>query len=97
MGESWAEATLHYETFTGTVRWDLGLQARLTLRVDPDRPVTTTLPATPAASIRCAVPVERVRLKGFSPYSQGNAASEVPALRFRWASELVIEFGVPSN
>lgn len=48
---------------------------------------------------RIALPlgVERVRLKGFSPYSEGNAASEVPALRFRWASELVIEFGVPSN
>ncbi len=91
MGETWAEATLHYESFTGTLRWDLGPQARLTLRVDTDRPVVTTLPATATSLIHCAVPAESVRLKGFSPYSQGNAAPEIPAVRFRWEKELVIE------
>lgn len=97
MGDAWAEATLHYETFTATLRWDLGPRARLTLRVDTDRPVVTTLPVTAAAAacLRSPVPVETVRLKGFSPYSQGNAADEVPALRFRWQKELVLEFGVP--
>ena len=92
MGGTFAEATLAYETFTGTLRWDLGPEARLTLRVDTDRPVVTTLPATDAACLHASVPVERVRLKGFSPYSQGNVAPEVPALRFRWKKELVIEF-----
>ncbi len=93
VGTTWAEVTLHYETFTGALRWDIGQQARLTLRVDTDRPVVTTLPATRAASIRSDVPLETVCLKGFSPYSQGNAAPEIPALRFRWEKELVIEFG----
>ena len=95
MGDDWAEATLYYETFAATLRWDLGPHARLTLRVDTDRPVVTTLPATTAACVLSPVPVETVRLKGFSPYSDGNAADAVPALRFRWEKELVIEFGVP--
>jgi len=97
MGETWAEATLHYETFTGTLRWDLGSRARLTLRVDTDRPVITTLPAASAAVIRSAVPIETVRLKGFSPYTQGNAVPEVPAIRLRWKKELAVEFGVPDS
>ncbi|MEI7436838.1 MAG: hypothetical protein WCL16_08555 [bacterium] len=95
IGEAWAEATLYYETFTGTLRWDLGLQARLTLRVDTDRPVITTLPATRAAAVCSAVPVEVVSLKGFSPYSMGNTSPEVPALQFRWEKELVLEFAAP--
>lgn len=97
LGQAWAEAVLCYETFTATLRWDLGVQARLTLRVDTDRPVVTTLPATRAASIRSAVPAETVRLKGFSPYSQGNSAPEVPALQFRWEKELVVEFAIPTG
>jgi hypothetical protein len=97
MDDAWAEATLHYETFTGTLRWDIGPQARLTLRADTEQPVVTTLPCTCAASVRSAVPFEKVHLKGFSPYSQGNAAPEVPALRFRWQKELVIEFGPPCS
>ncbi len=92
MGAEWAEATLHYETFTGTLRWDIGKTARLTLRADTDEAIVTTLPATEAASVRCAVPVERVRLRGFSPYSAGNEAPEVPALRLRWRKEVALEF-----
>lgn len=92
MGDGWAEATLFYETFTATLRWDLGVRARLTLRVDTDRPVVTTLPATEAAQVQASVPAERVQLNGFSPYRQGNAADDVPALRFRWEKELVVEF-----
>jgi hypothetical protein len=92
MGPAWAEAALHYESFRGTMRWDLGATARLTLRVDTDRPVVTTLPASPSATFRCAVPAERVHLPGFSPYTQANAAPTVPALRFEWRRELVIDF-----
>jgi hypothetical protein len=93
MDEDWAEATLNYETFTGTLRWDLGPAARLTLRADTDRPVVTTLPSKIDALVNASAPVETVRLKGFSPYSQGNAGPEVSALRFRWEKELIVEFG----
>lgn len=92
MGHDWAEATLYYATFTAIARWDIGASARLTLRVDTDRPVVTTLPATDAATCRASVPSERVKLKGFSPYSQGNIAEEVQALRFKWEKELIVEF-----
>jgi hypothetical protein len=94
LGSGWAEAILPYESFTGVIRWDLGVRARLTLRVDTDRPVTTTLPANPATAVHCATPFEAVRLKGFSPYSQENVAPEVPALRFQWRRELVVDFAV---
>lgn len=94
-GADWAEARLCYATFQATARWDLGAQARLTLRVDTDRPVVTTLPAAPTAHVRAAVPAERVMLRGFSPYSRGNAAPEIPALRFAWKKELVLEFDAP--
>ena len=92
LGGDWAEATLNYETFTGTLRWDLGRVARLTLRVDTDRPVVTTLPTGIDALKSSSVAAETVRLKGFTPYSQGNAGPEVPALRFTWEKELTIEF-----
>jgi len=93
-GDAWAEATLHYDTFDGTLRWDLGPSPRLTLRVDTDRAVVTTLPVGNAACIRSATPFRPVQLRGFSPYSQGNAAEAVPAVRFNWEKELVLDFDV---
>ncbi len=94
MGDSWAEAKLFYAAFAGTLRWDIGAGARLTLQVDADQPVITTLPANEIAMklISSAVTPEPVALKGFSPYSRGNAAPDVFALRFRWRHELKIEF-----
>jgi hypothetical protein len=94
MGENWAEATLYYETFTGTLRWDLGANARLTLEVDTDRPVITVLPVVRTVPIRSSVPADTITLKGFSPYNQRNDAPEVPALQFQWQRELVVEFSV---
>ncbi len=90
-----AEAVLHYETFEATIVWDLaGETPRLTLRVDTDGPVTTTLTVGAAEAVRVPVPVERVDLQGFSPYSAGNADAAVPAIRFTWRGEVTLEFAV---
>ena len=97
MGDAWAEARCRYASFTATLRWDLARTARLTLRVDTDRPVTTTLPAAPGLQVRASHPLEPVRLTGFSPYRQGNAEDDVPALRATWTRELTMEFDVPGE
>jgi hypothetical protein len=92
MGHDWAEATLHYRTFAARLRWDISASARLTLSVGADEEVTTTLPTGENASLSCDIPHEAVTLTGFSPYSQGNIAADVNAVRFRWRKRLVIEF-----
>ena len=87
-----ADATLHYCTYGATIRWELARRARLTLAVDTAREVTTTLPIRDAACIRSKTPFERVTLKGFSPYTAGNATDAVNAVRFKWRKQLVVEF-----
>lgn len=92
MGGGWAEARLHYATFAATLRWDVGQRARLTLGVDTDRPVVTTLPCAPEVCFHSTQPGERVTLKGFSPYTRGNTGPGIAALRFQWTRELQVEF-----
>ncbi|HTL53426.1 MAG TPA: hypothetical protein VL860_12700 [Planctomycetota bacterium] len=93
-----AEARLNYETFVANLRWELpggaGGPARLMLAEISGRPVTTTLPITPAglAALRTTAPFTPVDLPGFSPYTTRNAAETVPAIRFEWRNSLVLEF-----
>ncbi|MFH0983129.1 MAG: hypothetical protein V2A79_16540 [Planctomycetota bacterium] len=92
MGADWAEARLHYAKFDATARWDLGRRARLTLATDDRREVTTALPIRCPKCLRTDAPFEMVNLKGFSPYSTGNASEPVTAARFSWRRRLVVEF-----
>lgn len=87
-----AEAVLRYQTFNGTIVWEMGEHPRLILRVDTDRPVTTTVTVGAAGTIRSLTPFERVPLRGFSPYSAGNVADPVEAIRLTWTREVVIDF-----
>ncbi len=95
MGQDWAEARLAYGTFQATARWELGAVARLILTVDTDRPVVTTLATGPAVEVSAPVPCQRIQLAGFSPYSQGNQAESVAALRWTWQRQLTLEFAAP--
>jgi hypothetical protein len=87
-----AEALLHYETFNGTILWEMGERPRLILRVDTDRPVTTTLTVGAVDAVRPQGPFERIQLPGFSPYSAGNVEAAVEAIRLHWTREVVVEF-----
>lgn len=95
MGEGWAEARLHYRSFNASIRWEIGEVARLTLKVDTDRPVRTALPIAGRTRIKTTAKYTRKKLKGFSPYSDGNISAAVPALVFQWsgALEIVLEAG----
>jgi hypothetical protein len=94
LGTGWAEATLFYETFTATLRWDVSDRPRLILKVDTDRPVVTTLTVVDESCIESSVPFDVVALKGFSPYTDGNECGQVKAVRFEWKRELQIGFAV---
>lgn len=92
MGNGWAEAHLHYATFEAALRWEIGAMARLILRVNSDRTVTTSLPISDPAFLRTTYPHAVRELKGFSPYSAGNEAPPVKALVLDWQKELMLEF-----
>jgi hypothetical protein len=64
----------------------------LILRVDTDRPVTTTLTVGAVDAVRPQGPFERIQLPGFSPYSAGNVEAAVEAIRLHWTREVVVEF-----
>ena len=87
-----AEAVLPYQTFNGTIIWEMDEHPRLILRADTDRPVTTTLTVGAADAIRPRAPFERIQLPGFSPYSAGNVTDPVEAIRLTWVREVVIDF-----
>ena len=92
MGDEWAEAHLYYATFQAWIRWELGTRARLILRCDTDRLVTTALTITDPVYIHSDTEYTAVRLSGFSPYTAGNRTSAVQAAEFQWHRELVVEF-----
>ncbi|OGJ84628.1 MAG: hypothetical protein A2268_11430 [Candidatus Raymondbacteria bacterium RifOxyA12_full_50_37] len=94
MGSGWAQAVLFYQTFTAGIRWDVRSVPKLTLTADTDREVVTTLPVTDLSRIRSKAPFAVVDLKGFSPYTQENAAPGVKAVRFSWKKQLEIEFAL---
>ena len=91
MGVDWAEATLRYKTFAATIRWEIRERARLTLRVDTDAAVTTALPIRNPPRLVTKAPFELRMLRGFSPYTAGNAADPVRAAIFEWRKELSLE------
>ncbi|MBL8026805.1 MAG: hypothetical protein JNL74_10365 [Fibrobacteres bacterium] len=97
MGKNWASVQLHYATFDATLRWDLGKTARLTLETNDSREIITTLPINGVVSFKSSIPASRVKLKGFSPYSAGNAEKPETALRFAWRKRLVVEFKGPDK
>lgn len=92
LGRTKAETRLSYATFDATLTWELSKTARLTLKTDDSREITTTLPITNPKYVRCAAPFKVVKLKGFSPYAVGNAEKPVTAVRFVWTKQLSIEF-----
>jgi hypothetical protein len=93
MGRNWAQALLHYPTFDATLRWDLGRRARLTLATGDPREIITTLPITDPRFVKAPKRFETLELKGYSPYTAGNASKPIKAVRFKWRKKLVIEFG----
>ncbi len=92
MGDGWAEARLVYAKFEAIARWEIARWARLTLTTQDNREVTTTLPIHDPKCIRTNASFSKVKLKGLSPYSAGNAADPVTAARFLWRKKLVVEF-----
>jgi hypothetical protein len=94
LGKNWAEARLFYTTYEATLRWELGEKARLILETKDIRNIITTLPITDPKFAKSKTPFEVVQLKGFSPYSAGNADASVPANRFPCKKRLVVEFSM---
>lgn len=92
IGKDWAQARLRYATFEAGLRFELGKRARLVLETEANREITTTLPITNPAHVRSDHACSVVKLKGFSPYSSGNASEPVTAVKFVWKKLLVIEF-----
>lgn len=92
MDDGWAEVSVCYKTFKGNIRWDIENIARLTLSVDTDRTVTTSLPITDQRFVKTDGKYELRQLSGFSPYTEGNKANNVNSLIFQWKKTLVIEF-----
>lgn len=92
MGNGWAEADLHYRAFKAKIRWEIGAAARLILSADTDRVVSSSLPITDEKFVRTDQAYSVKHLKGFSPYTQGNAGEEIKALAFDWKGRAVIDF-----
>ena len=92
MAADQAEATLHYQTFTGKIRWDIDTAARLTLETDTDREVTTALTVGEGVTPTLSHAAEERMLVGFSPYSAGSRAPSVRALVVRWRGRMTAEF-----
>lgn len=92
MGKGWAEATLHYKTFTAKIRWEISDKPRLILSTDSDKTITTSLPITEEKFIKSDKNWQVKYLNGFSPYTQNNEAGKIKTLVFEWDKELVIEF-----
>ena len=92
LGDGWAEADLHYETFSARVRWDIADRAALTLQTDDPREVITSLLIAQPERLRSDTPHELAELPGFSPYSQGNLETTHTAAIFRWRHALRVEF-----
>lgn len=92
MGEGWAEAHLHYETFVIKMRWDIGQTAVLTCTEESARHVTTSILVTDEKHVNSNVPFEIKILQGFSPYTQANKSDQHKALVFEWTGELKVEF-----
>ena len=74
-----------------TVAELIGERARLTLRVDTEKAVTTALPIQDPRHIVTKAPFELRMLRGFSPYTAGNAAEPTRAVVFEWRKELSLE------
>lgn len=94
LGSNWAEASLYYRTFEARIRWEITNTAKLTLSVDTNQTITTSLPIGNDDSIRTDWDYDIRQLDGFSPYSEGNRSDPVKSLIFKWTRELVIEFVV---
>ena len=97
MGEDWAEAKAFYNTFVGTIRWEIGEKAILRLSTDSDQTVTTSLPISDVKLIDSDTTYEVKILKGFSPYTTNNATDPVKCAVFKWRKELLIEFDAGKN
>ena len=92
MGKGWAEADLHYRTFKAMIRWEISKTARLILTADTDRMITSSFPITNEKFVRTDRAYSVKLLKGFSPYTEGNAGEEIKALVFEWKDKAVIDF-----
>ena len=97
LGDGWAEAHLYYLTFEAWIRWELADAARLILKTDTDRMVTTAFPIAGDPQFETAATYTRERLRGFSPYSEGNVSTDVPAVVFRWTGTLELLFRTRSS
>ena len=94
MGNGWAEAQLHYETFNAKIRWEISDTARLILSSDSDQVITTSLPVTNEKYIKTDTNYIVKYLNGFSPYSKNNLAGQIKSVILKWQKRLVIEFTV---
>jgi hypothetical protein len=92
LGDGWAEADVHYETFSARLRWEIADRPVLTLHTDDPREVTTSLVIAQPERLTSDVPCEPAELPGFSPYSEGNLESPHTAAIFRWRGDLRLEF-----
>jgi hypothetical protein len=92
IGKNAAVALLKYCTFNATLKWHLGKTARLTLEVDDDLPLITTLLVMNTKCIKSEQEFKFIQLKGFSPYTTGNIDESISAVRFEWKRKLVVEF-----
>jgi hypothetical protein len=94
MGKGWAEATLHYKTFTAKIRWEISDSSKLTLTTDSDKTIVTALPVTEERYIKSDNKYEIKYLNGFSPYTQNNEAGKIKTAVFEWEKNLIIDFKV---
>lgn len=92
MGKNWAEAKLIYARYEAILRWELGKVARLILETNDSREITTTLPVSDVKWVQSKTPFELIKLKGFSPYTEGNLEDLNNAIRFHWNKKLIVEF-----
>jgi hypothetical protein len=94
MGNGWAEAHLHYQTFKARIRWEITDTAKLILSVNSDQTVTSSFPIIGDSYVKTDQNYEIKELKGFSPYIEANKSKPVKTAIFRWQKELTIEFVV---
>jgi len=92
LGDGWAEADVHYETFSAHLRWDISDRPALSIRTDDPREVTTSLIVPQPKRLHSEAPHELAELPGFSPYAHGNAEAAHTAAVFRWRGALRVEF-----
>ncbi|MBN1542655.1 hypothetical protein JW992_10960 [candidate division KSB1 bacterium] len=97
MGEAWAEAHLYYATFEAWIRWEIGDRARLILRSNTDRPVTTGLTIVNPAFMQTDFKYRLVHLPGFSPYTAENRSDAVASVQFSWVGKAVVDFVLPDG